>query len=164
VASSIQKKSTAMSAVSASEQSCSGISPLQDDGLHGDDLGVVRSATVNDSCQTPSSHVTDTWTEEEDESICPLTDWVQTFRLNKTDDAVVCYLAGYAMKKVSGRVDCQACSVAYQSSCVRSREEFLTSPNNQRMYFIQVKTYDWAKHGLLAPSEQLYEFVPASKK
>lgn len=50
-----------------------------------------------------------------------VTDWLQTFRLTDTDDAVVCYLAGYAMTKVSRMLKCCQCSLAYNTSNTRSQ-------------------------------------------
>ena len=97
------------------------------------------------------------------ELIGAATDWTQLFKLDATDDSVVCYLAGYAMKKVSSLVNCSACRAAYKSSSDRSQGD-LYNCDSSRLYFIQAKTYEWAKHGLLAPSEELYQLCACFEK
>lgn len=58
---------------------------------------------------------------------------------------------------------CSACRAAYKSSCDRSQGD-LYSSDSSRFYFIQVKTYEWAKHGLLAPSAELYQLCVCFEK
>jgi len=52
-----------------------------------------------------------------------VTDWLQTFHLTATGDAVTCYFAGHAIAKVSRLVNCSRCLTAYQTSCDRSQAE-----------------------------------------
>jgi hypothetical protein len=93
----------------------------------------------------------------------PITDWSQSFKLTPTDDSVVCYLAGYLMKKCRERFHCQQCCELYELSSERSQGELYGS-DEARLDFIRFKTYDWAKHGLLAPSRQFYEFCASVEK
>src|SRR6218665_543967 len=116
--------------------------------------------------QPSSSNATNTMeesTELTDDSFPELTDWSLTFQLNPTDDSLVSYLAGYAMMKGYKRLDCQNCSSAYELSVARSRDELRVS-RESRLAFLQNKMFDWAKHGLLAPSLQLYELTANFEK
>lgn len=92
-----------------------------------------------------------------------LTDWTQTFRLSPTDDNIVTYLAGYAMSKMNGRFACSYCHAAYELSSARSQGELYCS-DSSHVSFIQFKTFDWAKHGLLAPSRELYSLCTNIEK
>lgn len=65
-------------------------------------------------------------------------DWMQAFRLNVTDDSVVTYLAGYAMKKIGQRFICSSCSAAYDNSCARSQGD-LYSSDNAHLFCINCK-------------------------
>jgi len=127
------------------------------------------SPIVTDELQPSSSHATpspvvnEELTELMDDSFTGLTDWSMTFRLNPTDDSVVSYLAGYITTKGFKRLDCQNCHTAYELSVARSRDELSVS-TEPRLAFIQNKTFDWAKHGLLAPSRELYEFTANIEK
>lgn len=51
----------------------------------------------------------------------------------------------------------------YKSSCDRSQGD-LYSGDNTRLHLIQLKTYERAKHGLLAPSDQLYKLCACFKR
>ena len=86
-----------------------------------------------------------------DDDFFPVSDWTEMFKLTSTDDNIVAYIAGYAMKKLNGRFDCKSCSNAFETSSARSQGE-LYRCDSSHITYIQHKTYDWAKHGLLAPS------------
>src|SRR6218665_2578115 len=97
------------------------------------------------------------------DSFSELTDWSLTFQLNPTDDNLVSYLAGYAMMKGYKQLDCLNCSSAYELSVARSRDELRIS-RESRLAFLQNKMFDWAKHGLLASSCELYELTANFEK
>ena len=113
--------------------------------------------------QVPTSAVDETVDPMPDDDFGIVTDWSQTFKLSQTDDNIVSYLAGYAMKKMSSRFDCNKCRDAYELSHNRSQGE-LYQCDNSRLYFIQCKTYNWAKHGLVTPSQELYSLCTNIEK
>lgn len=130
---------------------------------------VSATTSVSEIPQSSSSHnadsavVTDETTEVIDDDFPALTDWSLTFHLSPTDDSIVSYLAGYAMMKGYKQLNCQNCSTAYELSTAQSRDE-LHNSREPRLAFIQNKMFDWAKHGLLAPSPELYELTANIEK
>jgi len=80
-----------------------------------------------------------------------------------SDDNVVSYIAGYAMKKMNEQLACNNCRNAYVTSSARSQGELYIS-GGSHLTFIGIKTYDWAKHGLLAPSVELHSLCTSIEK
>jgi len=89
---------------------------------------------------------------DNDFDIC--TDWCHIHALTDVDSNVVAYIAGYMMRKASRRSNCENCLVEY-SHCVQKTRDGLYD-NDAHAQFVKLKTYDWAKHGLLVPSPALF--------
>lgn len=81
-------------------------------------------------------------------------DWSQVCALTDVDANVIAYIAGYMMRKASRRSNCEKCLTEY-SQCVQKTRDGLYDSAAHAL-FVKLKTFDWAKHGLVVPSPALF--------
>ena len=81
-------------------------------------------------------------------------DWSHVCALTDVDENVVAYIAGYMMRKASRRSDCDRCLTEYNHCVQNTRDGLYDSVAHAQ--FVKLKTYDWAKHGLVVPSPALF--------
>ena len=116
-----------------------------------------KQSTQTDICEAQSTPDTEDLMPDDEFSLS------QTFKLGSTDDNVIAYLAGYAMKKMNDRLVCNSCKEAYENARVQSQGE-LYECDSSHLTFIRNKTFDWAKHGLLSPSQEMYSLCSNVEK
>jgi len=123
--------------------------------------GICQSPSITVSVDSKNTAVADSFTVPGDtdaddfDTDCDIcNDWSQVCTLTDVDANVVAYIAGYMMRKASRRSNCEKCRTQY-SQCEQKTRDGLYS-NVAHAQFVKLKTFDWAKHGLLVPSPVLF--------
>ena len=123
-------------------------------------LGLMSSRKVIDPVVPPGDLTTDTTNKEfhpsdpnSDRINSATLDWTSIYTLSDIGTNVVAYIAGYLSRHTIGLTGCTACETARKQSFTFSSS--MSSNVESSSIFMILKTYDWAKHGLIIPSPQL---------
>ena len=132
-------------------------------------LGLMSSRKVIDPVATPRDLTTDTTNNEfhlsdlnADWINSAMLDWKSIYTLSDIEMNVVAYIAGYLSGHTIGLTGCTAYETAGKQSFTFSSS--MSSNVESSSIFMILKTYDWARHGLIILSPQLLELCTTMEK